>query len=105
MVISRYGRRFREIVRQIVWDVADDEFSTELLELEIAGHPPDRRRRDIDNILKPLLDALEASGLFCDDSQVMKILVEKCEPRAGGSVIVAVRAFGFTMKDGGVNGR
>lgn len=31
---------------------------------------PDRRRRDLDNLIKPLLDALTHGGAWEDDSQV-----------------------------------
>lgn len=32
--------------------------------------PPDRRRRDLDNVGKALYDALTRAGVWCDDSQV-----------------------------------
>jgi crossover junction endodeoxyribonuclease RusA len=32
--------------------------------------PPDRRRRDLDNIQKPVLDALQHAGVYEDDSQI-----------------------------------
>ena len=36
-------------------------------------HPPDRRRRDLDNILKAVLDALVKAQVLGDDSQVAEI--------------------------------
>lgn len=35
--------------------------------------PPDRRRRDIDNLIKPTLDALTSAGVWSDDSQVIRL--------------------------------
>ena len=32
--------------------------------------PPDRRRRDVDNLVKPVLDVLEKAGAIHDDAQV-----------------------------------
>ena len=44
--------------------------------MNIQLFPPDRRRRDIDNVLKPLLDALEHGKAYIDDSQIKKLGVE-----------------------------
>jgi crossover junction endodeoxyribonuclease RusA len=38
--------------------------------------PPDARRRDIDNYNKALFDALTHAGIWEDDSQVKRMLVE-----------------------------
>ena len=57
---------------------------------ELRFCPPDRHRRDIDNMLaasKALLDALsEVCGV--DDSR-FNLTIGKGEPRKGGAVIVA----------------
>jgi crossover junction endodeoxyribonuclease RusA len=42
--------------------------------------PGDRRRRDVDNVLKPLLDALTHGKAWTDDSQVKRLLVTMGEP-------------------------
>ena len=39
-------------------------------------YPPDQRRRDIDNYNKALFDALTLTGVWEDDSQVKRMLVE-----------------------------
>jgi crossover junction endodeoxyribonuclease RusA len=46
------------------------------LQMSINLFPPDKRRRDIDNVLKALLDALTKGGLMEDDSQVKRLDVE-----------------------------
>lgn len=51
------------------------------LRLVINFYPPDRRRRDLDNMLKALLDALEHGGLYNDDNQVCRLEIERKEPR------------------------
>lgn len=38
--------------------------------LEADFYPPDNRRRDLDNLLKCLLDSMTAAGVYADDSQV-----------------------------------
>lgn len=48
----------------------------ELVALWITWHKKDKRQRDIDNILKPILDALNGIA-YLDDSQVTELFVEK----------------------------
>lgn len=55
-------------------------------------HPPDRRRRDVDNYSKAVLDALTHAHLWRDDSQVKRQTVEVCEPKAGGQVVLTISA-------------
>lgn len=53
-------------------------------------YPPDRRRRDLDNVIKAVLDALVLGGLLKDDSQVVKLWVMKNSPRKPGEVLIEV---------------
>ena len=53
-------------------------------------YPPDRRRRDIDNILKAVLDALVHAGVLQDDSQVAELHAVRREARRPGGVLVRV---------------
>lgn len=45
-------------------------------DVAIVLYPPDHRRRDIDNYNKALFDALTHAGVWEDDSQVKRMLVE-----------------------------
>ena len=60
--------------------------------LRVDMHPPDRRKRDIDNPLKCLLDAM-SGGLYEDDSQIVELIARKL-PGEGkpGRVVVTVEA-------------
>lgn len=58
------------------------------IELGITLFPPDRRRRDIDNALKALLDSLAYGGLYEDDSQITRLCVEKDHCIEDGMVLV-----------------
>jgi crossover junction endodeoxyribonuclease RusA len=40
------------------------------LAVTIKLYPPDRRVRDIDNVVKSTLDALCQAGVFADDGQI-----------------------------------
>ena len=60
--------------------------------MTMERYPPDRRRRDVDNYSKAVLDALTHARLWRDDSQVKRQTVEVCEPRAGGQVVLTISA-------------
>jgi len=62
------------------------------VEIKIAIYPPDRRKRDIDNVLKALLDALEKGGAYRNDSQITKLVIEKLEVQKGGTCLVRIDA-------------
>jgi crossover junction endodeoxyribonuclease RusA len=59
--------------------------------LEMDIYPPDKRKRDIDNGIKPVLDALQHAGLYDDDNQVMRLLVTRCEILKGGQIVIRIR--------------
>ncbi len=61
------------------------------LEIDIRVYPPDRRRRDVDNLQKALLDAFEHGGAYTDDSQIVRLTIEKGEPVEGGKTLVTIR--------------
>ena len=89
-LISRGGRAFRATVCAILAAQGIQPLEGPL-EVEIDLYPPDRRRRDVDNTQKALLDALEHGGLFLDDSQVVHLNTWKREPIEGGKSFVRVR--------------
>ena len=59
--------------------------------VEIACNPPDKRKRDLDNILKPLLDVMTENGVYEDDSQINYLLIYKCSEVEKGTVEIKVR--------------
>ena len=88
-LISKEGRRFRKRVLAIL-SVRKHEPMTGSLAVRVVAHPPDRRRRDLDNIVKALLDALEHGGIYQDDSQIDRLAIERASVVPGGSVIVGI---------------
>ncbi len=61
--------------------------------VETRLHPPDKRRRDLDNFgAKAVLDKLVAWQVITDDSQVQRIvMLWDCENLSPGSVVVTIR--------------
>lgn len=57
------------------------------LQLFIEVYPPDKRKRDLDNIIKVLQDAI-FDGLHLDDSSVKTLAVTRREIIKNGKVIV-----------------
>ncbi len=89
MVISREGRLFRRKVCSALSLLGAEPMKGELVMI-IYAYPPDRRKRDIDNIQKPLLDALEKGGAFVNDNQVKDLRTVMNRPEKGGRVIVTI---------------
>lgn len=72
MRISAEGLSFRE---RVAWSLPKHETLTGPLSVQIEAWAPDRRKRDLDNILKATLDALTHAGAMGDDSQVWDLRV------------------------------
>jgi crossover junction endodeoxyribonuclease RusA len=65
--------------------------STIALEVSLSLYPPDKRRRDIDNPVKLILDSLQRGGLIADDYNIARLLIERCGIIPEGKVIVTVK--------------
>lgn len=92
-LISRKGREYRKSVGETLCLQRLETLEGEL-EVDIRLHPPDRRKRDVDNTSKAILDSLAHGGLFADDSQVRRLSIERCEVVSGGLAVVMVRELG-----------
>lgn len=56
--------------------------------VKIDVYPPDRRKRDLDNLVKPIFDALTQGGAWNDDSQIDKFLVRRQAPNKDNPRVV-----------------
>jgi len=93
-LISREGRTFRKNVCALLGGGGPRKPpSGGRIALAMDAFPPDRRRRDLDNIAKPLLDALEHAGVYEDDSQIDLLLIQRREVVKGGTLDVRVEEF------------
>jgi Holliday junction resolvase RusA-like endonuclease len=89
-LISREGRRFRQRVVAILAARQVAPLGGPLA-VDVDVHPPDDQRRDVDNLQKPLLDALEHGGAYADDGQIVRLAITKRDPVAGGRTLVRIR--------------
>ena len=92
--ISAKGRAYRERVIEEVANLGRFGADTRL-QVAITAFPPDRRRRDIDNLLKCTLDSLEHAKVFKDDNQVDRLYIERGEVTPGGQLEVEIQSVSY----------
>ncbi len=94
-MVSETGRKFQKAARAAIIEQlrAVPRPSSELAEVRIVLYPPDQRRRDIDNYNKALFDALTQTGVWEDDSQVKRMLVEWGPLTKKGKVEITIKRF------------
>lgn len=75
--ISKEGQDFRKNVILLCKEIPKIFDKNDKLFINIKASPPDKRRRDIDNILKALMDSLQHAEVYHDDNQINKIHIER----------------------------
>lgn len=89
-LISEHGRRYRALVKDQAW-ARTAPVLTGRLKVVIEAHMPDKRRRDLDNLLKAALDALTHAAIIEDDSLIDDLRVIRAgQCTEGGHLIVAI---------------
>jgi Holliday junction resolvase RusA-like endonuclease len=88
-LISREGRRYRSRVASLLASRRAEPLRGSLL-VHVAVHPPDLRRRDLDNAMKALLDSLAHGGVYEDDGQIDRLEIERCGVVPDGKVVVRI---------------
>ena len=94
MVISREGREYRRAICGLLAPGGGGGIRKPpaggRIALAMDAFPPDRRRRDLDNIQKPVLDALEHAGVYADDSQIDLLITRRSERVESGRLDVRI---------------
>lgn len=90
VLISKAGRAYRKAVADLLLVERKRANFTGRLSMTMAAYPPDRRRRDLDNLQKAIWDALQHGGLYRDDSQIKRFEATMHEPGKPGFVVVTV---------------
>jgi crossover junction endodeoxyribonuclease RusA len=83
-LISKQGRQYRAAVCEIAAGIFP---LGGILAVQVDLTPPDRRKRDVDNPLKSLFDALTHAGVWSDDSQIKRLVVNMHDPKPGGGQV------------------
>lgn len=92
-VIGTAGKNFRANVQGEFWR----EFGIHheplhgRLGVAIDCVMPDRRKRDIDNLPKAVLDALAFSGVYEDDNQIDELIVRRLHVEPPGCIDVTIQ--------------
>lgn len=97
-IISKAGRQYKKTVAAIV--ASSREIPRGIMPLKqrlfikIELFPPDKRRRDVDNSAKAIIDAIDDAGVFEDDSQIDRLeIVRRHMIRPRGGVLVNVYVY------------
>ena len=98
VLISREGRAYASAV----YGCALEQSMTTLsigrkafeapVSVDIIAYPPNRARRDLDNLPKAVLDALTKARVWEDDSLVRDLRIRWGEARKGGEIQITINA-------------
>ena len=90
-LISAPGRKYSAAVQgEVLLQKAARRINSHVA-MTVLLHAPDRRRRDVDNYAKSLLDSLVKSGVLEDDSVVRDLRLVWGEVLSGGKAVVMIR--------------
>ena len=102
VLISREGRAYA----RVVYGCALEQSMTTLsvgrkvfvvpVSVDIIAYPPNRARRDLDNLPKAVLDALTKARVWEDDSLVHDLRIRWGEARKGGEIQITINAMEAT---------
>ncbi len=92
-LISKGGRQYRHnVFKEVISALGafPPPFKGRL-RVELRLSPPDRRRRDVDNALKAVLDAMQHAGVYEDDSQIDDLRIVRGSVVPGGRLTAVIR--------------
>lgn len=97
VLISAEGRAYAKSVyeRVIVYRAIKKYSGAPLkfdvpVSVDIIAYPPNRARRDLDNLPKAILDALTKARVWDDDSLVHDLRIRWGEVRKGGKIQITI---------------
>jgi len=90
VLISRKGREYRKLVCGLLAH-SGRETMTGRIALVIDAFPPDRRRRDLDNLPKAVQDSLAHAGVYEDDSMIDLLVIRRREVCPGGKLVIKLK--------------
>ena len=82
------GKEYRRaVLNQINAQLDSMETITKPVKVRVEAWMPDKRKRDLDNLCKALLDAITHAGLWEDDSQIDDLRIYRARDEAGNLLI------------------
>jgi crossover junction endodeoxyribonuclease RusA len=86
-ILTKAARQYRET---IVGLFGGHQPLTGRLGIVIYVFPPDKRLRDLDNLLKQPLDALQHAGVFLNDGQIDQLMIRRQNVEKPGYLLVTI---------------
>jgi crossover junction endodeoxyribonuclease RusA len=97
-MLSEDGRKYRRAVADAVLLQRRPNLGAARVAIDIEVRMPDKRRRDLDNLPKAVLDGLTHAGVWEDDNQIDDLRVWR-SPRMGGVLVVQMRVMPSAQQD------
>lgn len=89
VLISEQGRAYRKAVCQAI-GIGGNTLNQRLA-VTVDAWMPDKRKRDIDNIAKAVLDAITFAGVWNDDELIDDLRIIRRGVEAPGRVVVSIQ--------------
>jgi len=91
-LISKKGREYKKAVLEHCLRFGVKSFGEDKLSVVLIAYYPDRRKRDLDNLFKAVLDGLMKAGVFNDDSQIEYLSIKKGPQEKPGMIFVDIES-------------
>ena len=89
-ILSKAGREYKKAIAEYVVENNVPKFGESKLKITMILQPKDKRKMDIDNRIKCVLDSLQEAGVFDDDFQVDELHVMRGEQVKGGKLLLTI---------------
>lgn len=95
MLISERGRKYRINAIAAVYEQLRrrPQAITHDIDIHVILYPPNRARRDLDNFQKALFDAVTHAGVWADDIQIKRMVVEWGDVTCHGKAELTINEF------------
>lgn len=81
--LSERGLNYRNLTIMKCKDIRNAFLLTDRLKVQINAFPPDKRKRDLDNICKSCLDSLQHADVYPDDNQIDWLIIRRMSDNLG----------------------
>ena len=89
-ILASKGRFYRDVSVESLLRQSQGATVTGKLRVQINASPPDRRARDLDNLIKLPMDCLQRAGIIENDKDVDMLVVVRGDVVKGGSFEIVV---------------